>query len=269
MSAEPAAPESVPEPRDLLDFTGRVAVVTGAGGGVGAGIALRFARAGADVAVHFRSNEEGAREVAAGVREAGVRAVTVRADLSRADDAGRLMESAVRELGGLDVLVNNAGAYPLAALLDMTGDEWRAVLDANLTSTFLCTQAAGRLMRDRETGGAIVNIASIEGENPAPLHSHYNAAKGGVLMHTMAAANELAPHGVRVNAVSPGLIWREGIEEQWPEGVARWRAACPLERPGRPDDVADACLFLASPAARWITGINLRVDGGVMTNQIF
>ncbi|MFQ5747747.1 MAG: SDR family NAD(P)-dependent oxidoreductase [Gemmatimonadota bacterium] len=269
MSGGPPPEARIPEPRDLLDFRGQVVVVTGASGGVGAGIARRFASAGADVVVHFRSDADGAERIARAIHEAGCRAVTVRGDLTVAGGAERVVDAAVEELGGLDVLVNNAGAYPLAALLEMTDDEWRAVLDANLTSTFLCTRAAARCMRDRGTGGAIVNIASIEGRNPAPLHAHYNAAKGGVLMLTKAAANELAPHGVRVNSVSPGLIGREGIEAQWPEGVDRWRRACPLERLGRPDDVADACLFLASPAARWITGADLRVDGGVMTSQIF
>ncbi|MDX1577627.1 MAG: SDR family oxidoreductase, partial [Gemmatimonadota bacterium] len=99
--------------------------------------------------------------------------------------------------------------------------------------------------------------------------SHYNASKAGVLMHTRAAAGELGPRGIRVNAVSPGLIRRPGIEEQWPEGVERWRAACPLERMGEPGDVADACLFLASDAARWITGANLVVDGGTLTGPAF
>jgi NAD(P)-dependent dehydrogenase (short-subunit alcohol dehydrogenase family) len=143
------------------------------------------------------------------------------------------------------------------------------VVDASLKSVFLCTQAAARLMVERGIQGAIVNIASIEAESPEPDHSHYDAAKAGVLMHTRSAAFELAPHGIRVNAVSPGLIWQPGIEESWPEGVARWQAAAPLQRMGFSEDVADACLFLASPAARWITGVNLRVDGGVMVRPGF
>jgi NAD(P)-dependent dehydrogenase (short-subunit alcohol dehydrogenase family) len=156
----------------------------------------------------------------------------------------------------------------------MTDDEWDSVVDANLRSVFLCTQAAAHQMiaqgaDDAPNTRAIVNVATIEAVNPAPNHSHYDAAKGGVLMHTRASAFELAAHGIRVNAVSPGLIWREGIEESWPDGVERWLKAAPLTRLGMPDDVADACLFLASSAARWITGANLLVDGGVMTKQIF
>jgi NAD(P)-dependent dehydrogenase (short-subunit alcohol dehydrogenase family) len=151
----------------------------------------------------------------------------------------------------------------------MAEEEWDLVINSNLRSTFLCTQAAAKQMIAQGSGGAIVNIASIEGENPAPMHSHYSAAKGGVLIYTVAAAQELGAHAIRVNAVVPGLIWREGIEQAWPEGVARWQKAAPLKRLGLPSDVADACLFLTSQAARWITGASLRVDGGVMTHQTF
>src|SRR5258706_66112 len=125
------------------------------------------------------------------------------------------------------------------------------------------------IAKGKGASGVIVNITSIEAENPAPSHSHYNAAKGGALMFTRAAAAELGPHGIRVNAVAPGLMWSEDIEQNWPDGVARFRAAAPLGRLGMPEDVADACLFLASPAARWITGASLTVDGGVMAHQIF
>jgi glucose 1-dehydrogenase/3-oxoacyl-[acyl-carrier protein] reductase len=260
---------SPPTPQQLLDFTGRVVLVTGSGSGLGAGVAIRFAEAGADVAVHYRSSAAGAQATVARIAQLGRRAIALQADVARQAEVRRLIEASAQAFGRLDVLINNAGAYPSARLLDMSENEWDAVIDANLRSVFLCTQAAARQLIAQGQGGAIVNIASIEAENPAPMHSHYNAAKGGVLMHTMAAAHELGPAGIRVNAVSPGLIWAEGIEQRWPDGVARWQQAAPLTRLGQPDDVADACLFLASPAARWITGANLRVDGGVMTKQIF
>jgi NAD(P)-dependent dehydrogenase (short-subunit alcohol dehydrogenase family) len=199
----------------------------------------------------------------------GGKAITVRADVTRQAEAERLMAQSVEKLGGIDVLINNAGTYPVASLLEMTEEEWGQVLGANLGSAHFCTQAAARQMIRRGRGGAIVNIASIEAESPAPGHSHYNAAKAGLLMHTRAAAQELGRQGIRVNAVSPGLIWRDGLDQDWPDGVARYKKAVPLGRLGQPDDVADACLFLASPAARWITGANLVVDGGVMTNTVF
>jgi NAD(P)-dependent dehydrogenase (short-subunit alcohol dehydrogenase family) len=260
---------AAPAPRDLLDFTGRAVLVTGSGSGLGRGIAARFAEAGADVAVHYNRSADGAAEVVQAIEKSGGRAVALQTDVTDRAAVERLVAAAVEAFGRLDVLVNNAGVYPLASLLEMGEEDWDLVLDSNLRSVFLCTQMAARQMLAQGGGGAIVNIASIEGESPAPLHSHYNAAKGGVLMHTRAAAHELGRHGIRVNAVSPGLIWREGIEQAWPDGVERWKQAAPLTRLGLPEDVADACLFLASPAARWITGANLRVDGGVMARPSF
>jgi NAD(P)-dependent dehydrogenase (short-subunit alcohol dehydrogenase family) len=260
---------AIPLPQDLLDFSGKVVVVTGASSGLGAGIATRFAEAGAAVTVNHRSSESGAQAVVEAITAMGRRAVAVRADVSRPTDVEKLIAKTVDALGELDILINNVGAYPLSSLLEMTAQEWNLVLDANLRSVYLCTQAGARQMIKQGRGGAIVNIASIEGENPAPMHSHYSAAKAGVLMHTRAAAQELGPHDIRVNAVSPGLIWREGLDQDWPDGVTRYRRAAPLTRLGRPDDVADACLFLASAAARWITGANLVVDGGVMTSTVY
>ncbi len=280
MAGTPSIPPSetgVPAVHDLFDFTGQMVIVTGGGSGIGAGIALRFAEAGAMVVVHYHTSAQGAQEVVARIESMArhrqnrsqTSALAMEANLVEKDQADRLVAQAVSTFGRLDVLVNNAGIYPLDALVDMTEAAWDRVIDTNLRSVFVCTQAAARQMIAQGSPGAMVNIATIEAENPAPLHTHYNAAKAGVVMFTRSAAAELGQHQIRVNAVSPGLIWREGIEQQWPEGVSRWQAAVPLTRLGQPDDVADACLFLASPAARWITGANLVVDGGVMTHQIF
>ena len=185
------------------------------------------------------------------------------------DDVDAVIAGATEALGGIDVLVNNAGIYPVSSLADMTETEWQTVLAANLSSVHFCTQVVSRQLIKQKKGGAIVNVASIEALNPAPGHAHYTAAKAGVVMYTRTAAQELGRYSIRVNAVSPGLIWRGGIEKAWPEGVNGYLEAVPLGRLGRFDDVADACLFLASPAARWITGANLVVDGGVMTHRIF
>jgi NAD(P)-dependent dehydrogenase (short-subunit alcohol dehydrogenase family) len=255
--------------QESFGLAGKVAIVTGASRGIGAGIAVRFAEAGADVVVGYRTGEDEAADVARRIDAIGRRAVAVCADVTVKADVEKLVETALAELGGVDVLVNNAGAYPMATLLEMKEDEWDGMLAVNLRSTFLCTQAAAAAMIERGTRGSIVNIASIEADNPAPMHAHYCSAKAGVAMLTRAAAGELGCHGIRVNCVLPGLIWREGIEQAWPEGVERWKAAAPLERLGRPEDVANACLFFASDAAEWITGADLRVDGGVMTHQIF
>ena len=256
---------STPRVSELLDFAGRVVVVTGASRGIGRGIAERFDAAGASVAVHYRSGRDDADALAASMR----RAVAVGGDLREPEAVEALFASVENELGPADVLVNNAGTYPMHSILEAPPEAWQEVVDSNLRTTHLCTRVAARSMRERGTGGAIVNVASIEGLRPAPLHSHYNAAKGGVLMYTQSAALELGAHGIRVNAVSPGLIWREGIEHAWPEGVERFGKRAPLERLGRADDVADACLFLAGDGARWITGANLVVDGGVLAATAF
>jgi NAD(P)-dependent dehydrogenase (short-subunit alcohol dehydrogenase family) len=253
----------------LLDFRGKTALVTGAGSGIGAGIARRFAEAGARVVVHYRTSQAQAEAVASEINHSGGQALAVQADLMVEGDVTQLFEVAHTAFGRLDVLINNAGTYPLHSLLEMTAQQWDEVVSANLRSAFLCTQAFARQAIAAASGGAIVNITSIEAENPAPMHSHYNASKAGLLMLTRASAGELGAHGIRVNAVAPGLIWREGIEQAWPDGVQRYIQAAPLQRLGQPDDVADACLFLASPASRWITGASLTVDGGVMTHQVF
>jgi NAD(P)-dependent dehydrogenase (short-subunit alcohol dehydrogenase family) len=253
----------------LFDFSGRVAVITGGGSGLGAGVARRFAEAGAAVVVHFYTSMAGADALVREIAAVGGKAVAAGGDLTQRAGAELLLDAAVGAFGRVDVLVNNAGVYPESDLMEMTDEDWDRVVDANLRSTFLCTQAAARRMIGQGGGGAIVNVASIEGANPEPGHSHYAAAKAGVIAHARAAAQELAPHGIRVNTVSPGLIWRDGIERAWPDGVRRWHDRAPLARMGMPEDVADACLFLASPGARWITGVNLVVDGGVTTAPLF
>jgi NAD(P)-dependent dehydrogenase (short-subunit alcohol dehydrogenase family) len=246
----------------LLDLSRRVAVVTGAGRGIGAVTARRLAEAGAAVVVHYRSSRGDAEALAGSIERAGHRAIPVEASLHDPAGADTLMRSAVDAFGRLDILANNVGSYPAVTMGEMTLDEWRAVYESNVEATFRCTRAAAAHM-ERIGGGSIVNVASIAGLVPAPAQSHYSSAKAAVIAFTGSAAQELGP-GVRVNAVSPGLIAREGISDEWPDGVARWTSRAPLERLGTPEDVADACLFLASPASRWITGHNLVVDGGML-----
>jgi NAD(P)-dependent dehydrogenase (short-subunit alcohol dehydrogenase family) len=260
---------SIPSISSLLDFRDKTVLVTGAGSGIGAGIARRFAEAGAQVLVHYRTSQAQAEALANHITNSGGKALVVQADVTQESEVSRLFASAQAAFGRLDVLINNAGSYPLNSLLDMTAQQWDEVVHANLRSAFLCTQAFGKQAIAAGIDAAIVNITSIEAENPAPMHSHYNASKAGLLMLTRASASELGPHGIRVNAVAPGLMWREGIDQAWPDGVQRYTSAAPLQRLGQPEDVADACLFLASPAARWITGASLTVDGGVMTHQVY
>lgn len=251
-----------------LDIEGWTALVTGASQGIGAAIARRFAEAGASVAVHFRGNAAAAAGVVRAIAERGGRAAAFQAELSERAAVDALIARVVETFGSLDVAVNNAGSFPNRALLDMGEDEWREMYRSNVETAFLCLKAEARQMQ-ATGGGAIVNLASIAALCPGPEHAHYNSAKAAVLMLTRSAAQELGRYNIRVNAVSPGLIARPGIEQQWPDGVARWLARAPLGRLGEPEDVADACLFLASPAARWITGHNLVVDGGVMSAQTY
>jgi NAD(P)-dependent dehydrogenase (short-subunit alcohol dehydrogenase family) len=260
---------AVPSPQELLDFSGKTVVVTGAGAGLGRGVAARFAEAGAAVVVSYRESEAGARAVVEAIQAKRGRAIAVQADVARQAEVERLIAKSVKAFGGLDVLINNAGIYPVSPILEMTEEEWDRVVDANLRTVHLATQAAARQMIRQGRGGAIVNIASISALQPGAGHTHYNSAKAGVVMHTRTAALELGQHAIRVNAVSPGVIWSERIETDWPEGVARYLKVVPLGRLGMPDDVADACLFLASEGARWITGSNLVVDGGVLACNVY
>ncbi|MFJ6393634.1 SDR family NAD(P)-dependent oxidoreductase [Streptomyces sp. NPDC091972] len=239
---------------------GQVALVTGAGGGIGRGIALRFAEQGAAVALHCRTSGAAARETAARIEDSGARAVVLEADLRDEDGCRRLVREAAAWGGGLTALVNNAGVQPVQALPGMTAAQWRDVVDTNLTGVFACTQAAAELMGP---GGSVTHVASVEAGHPAPGHAHYAASKAAIVTHARSAALEYGPHGLRVNTVSPGLIDREGLAETWPDGVERWLRKAPLGRLGRPEDVADVCVFLASPLASWVTGHDLVVDGGV------
>ncbi|MFC0546062.1 SDR family NAD(P)-dependent oxidoreductase [Kutzneria chonburiensis] len=232
-----------------MSLHGKAALVTGATGGIGAGIAARLAAQGARVLAHYRTRPPDDPETLA-----------VQADLREPAEVQRLLDAAVERLGGLDIVVNNAGVQPVRPLSELTLADWREVFAGTLDTAFLVTKAAAELLGP---GGSIINIGSIEGTLPAVGHAHYASAKAALLMHTKAAALEYGPRGLRVNAVSPGLISRPGLDEAWPEGVASWREHAPLGRLGTPEDVGDACAFLASDLARWITGQNLVVDGGM------
>lgn len=246
-----------PSVAELLDLSGQEVLVTGASGHLGSAIARRLAEAGATVIVHANRNAGRARDLGGQLDRGRV----VVGDLTDPDVVAALFGDIQP-----DLVVNNAAIQPVTPLSQLGEADWRAVQQTNLDAVFSVTQAAARQWRAAGRPGAIVNIASIEGLDPATGHAHYASGKAGLLMFTRAAALEYGPDGIRVNAVSPGLIDREGLASEWPEGVGRWRERAPLGRLGVPNDVADAVLFLSSPAARWITGANLVVDGG-MTAQ--
>ncbi|MFE7130513.1 SDR family NAD(P)-dependent oxidoreductase [Streptomyces sp. NPDC057638] len=246
----------------LPDLSGQTVLVTGASGLIGRGIAERFALAGAAVVLHYHRDRESATRLSDELRARGHQVITEGADLTDETACAALVERAAVWSGRLTALVNNAGVQPVLGLASMTAAEWRHVLDTNLLGAFACTQAAARVM-GAKGGGTVTHIASIEGSQPARLHAHYCASKAALIMHARAAALEYGHLGIRVNTVSPGLIDRPGLSEQWPEGVRRWERSAPLVRRGRAEDIGDACVFLASGMARWVSGHDLVVDGGV------
>ena len=239
-------------PAELLDLTGKVIVVTGAGGGLGSGIVQRMRSAGATVVAVTRISP---------VTDPSLTVVTT--DLTTAGGPASVVKAAIAAHGRIDGVVNNAGIQPVVPFAEVDDEQWAEMIDTNLTATHRLTRAAARAMTE---GGSIVHIASIEAHHPTPVHGHYATSKAALVMHAKAAALAYGPQGIRVNSVSPGLVARPGIEEQWPEGVNRWKAAAPLGGLGTPQDIGDACVFLCSDLSRWITGIDLVVDGGVLTN---
>lgn len=243
-------------------LAGRTALVTGATGSIGAEIASVLAGAGAQVIAHCRDDPARLDALSDGIRARGGRCVAVAADLSVGEDIGALFDELDSRDLCADLVVNNAALQPVTAFDRMSVEEWRRLMAVNLDAAFQITRLAAERMAGAG-GGAVVNIASIEGQDPAPGHGHYSTSKAALTMLTRAAAQELGPTGIRVNAVSPGLIAHEGLADEWPEGVERWRSKAPLGRLGRPGDVAAAVLFLLSPAADWISGANLVVDGGM------
>jgi len=242
---------------------GTVALVTGGQQGIGRAIALALAREGADVALNYLDDPDGASGIAKEIREAGRRCVPVQGDVSRAADVAALVEAAERGLGPVDILINNAGTFPRSAFLDLSEAEWDRVHGVNLKGSFLVAQAVARRLVGRGARGAIVNLASSAAYRSSPRGVHYVASKAGVVGLTRAMALELAPHGIRVNAIAPGLTDtaqpRDGHSEAELHVMAR---QVPLGRMGRPEDVAAVVVFLASSEAQHITGQVIHVNGG-------
>ncbi|MBE3591209.1 MAG: 3-oxoacyl-ACP reductase FabG [Firmicutes bacterium] len=246
---------------DVIDLSGKVAVVTGAGQGIGRAIALEMARHGADVAV-LDLNLETAARTAEEVRAFGRKAVAVRADVTSAEDVEGAAETAVRQLGGLHVWVNNAGITRDATILKMSEEDFDLVLRVHMRGTFLGMRAAGARMRAQGQGGAIVNISSISGKVGNFGQVNYAGAKAGIVAMTKTAAREFARFGVRVNAIQPGWI-ETAMTAAVPEDVrAQAVAAIPLGRTGRPEEVARVAVFLASEYASYMTGAVVEVTGG-------
>lgn len=242
---------------------GKVVLVTGAQRGIGRAIALRFAAAGADVALNYLDDKTSAEAAAAEIRKLGRRAVALAADISKPDEARRLIGDAERALGPLDVLVNNAGIFPRAPFLELADEMWNAVLDTNLTSTFVCSQEAARRMVAAKRPGVIINTSSGAPYRGSLRATAYMASKLGIVGLTRGMARELAPHGIRVNVVAPGVtntaMPRLGNTE---EGLAALAKSNPSGRLAEPEDIADVVVFLATHDARFVVGQLIHVNGG-------
>lgn len=246
--------------------TGQVALITGASSGIGRATAEALARAGARVGVNYHKNQQGAALAVETIQAAGGEALAIHADVTQGDDVRAMVAAIRKKWGRLDVLVNNAGdLLARLTLADMTEEYWDQIMDLNLKSAFLCVQAVWEEMAARRSG-CIINVSSIAGRNGGGLGAAaYAAAKGGLLTYTKGLAKELAPHGIRVNGVAPGVI-ATPFHERYssPELMQRFVAAIPLGRAGTPEEVADVIVFLASPAARYLAGETVEVNGGML-----
>ena len=251
---------------------GQVALVTGASSGIGAAIAVALAAAGAAVGVNYASSPQRAAAVVAEIERGGGVAVALQADVSHEDQVEAVFRRLLSRFGRLDILVANDGIQSDAAFTDMTLDQWRAVLDVNLTGQFLCAREAirifdrqGRDPRRSAATGKIICMSSVHEVIPWAGHANYAASKGGVMLLMKSLAQEVASRGIRVNGIAPGAIQTEINRAAWetPEALQRLLALIPYGRIGRPADVASAAVWLASDASDYVTGTTLFVDGGM------
>lgn len=245
-------------------LTGKVAIVTGASKGIGAGIAKEMAAAGASVVVNYSSTKKGADEVVDAIKKNGGKAIALQADMAKKSEIERLFSEAMRAFGRIDILVNNAGIYEFAPLEEITEEHFHKHFNLNVLGLILASQQAARYF-GRE-GGSIINISSLASTKAPAATAVYSATKGAVDTVTKALANELGPRKIRVNAINPGVVITEGVQAAGIPGSDFEKQAVaqtPLGRTGLPADIAPAAVFLASSDSSWLTGETLVISGGL------
>ncbi|MBI3322256.1 MAG: 3-oxoacyl-ACP reductase FabG [Candidatus Omnitrophica bacterium] len=251
-------------PNNLFDLTGKTALVTGASRGLGQAMALALARAGADVALNARQADS-LKETAEEIRRLGRKAVVAAGDVSDEAAAKQVVEQAQRELGRIDVLINNAGVWEGSYLVRLNKEDWDRVVKVNLTGVYLMARAVGKVML-KQKSGKIINVASILGFKASPQSLAYAATKAGVIQMTRVMAVELGPAGITVNAIAPGFFDTDMTKRYQQEGsreaLEAYTARIPLRRRGKPEDLSGLVVFLASKAADHITGQTHVIDGG-------
>ncbi|MFC1956760.1 SDR family NAD(P)-dependent oxidoreductase [Chloroflexota bacterium] len=254
--------------KELFDFSGKVAIVTGGTMGIGLGCSRRLAEAGAALVIAARGVEKG-EEVTKELVDSGYKVAFVKCDVSQKAEVVNLVENTVKTFGRLDIMVNNAGIFPKTSVDDAETVTWDRVIDVNVKGAFYGCREAAQQMIKQGWGGSIINIASVSACQPQFALSAYDASKGGVWMLTRNLAVELAPYKIRVNSISPGMIKTEGASS--PDAIEYSRRRLyrvPLGRAGRPDEIGNVVLFLASPAASYMTGSDIIVDAGFTLTSI-
>ncbi len=246
-----------------MTLAGKVALVTGGSRGIGRAIALTLAEHGADVAINYAGNTAAAEEVKGAIESMGRKAILVQGSVADTDGVQTIVNQVVKELGRLDILINNAGITRDGLLMRMKEADWDAVLETNLKGVYNCSKAVMRTMM-KQKSGRIVNMASVVGEMGNAGQANYAAAKAGVIGFTKSLAKEVASRGITVNAVAPGFIATDMTSVLTDEQKAEMARTIPLGRAGQPQDVANAVLFLVSEEAAYITGQVLNVDGGMV-----
>ena len=238
----------------------KVAIVTGASGGIGKNIAHKFAKEGANIVINYFNSEQEANKTVKSIKEIGNEAIALKADISNEEEVKRLVNKTLEKFNKIDVLINNAGISERISYQEITGNKWDELMNVNLKGYFLCSKEVGEIMKKQESG-KIINISSVTGLRPRALGLHYNISKAGCIMLTKCFALALAPY-VQVNSIAPGFI-QAGMNQYRDETyLSRVKNETPLNRLGQPDDVAKACIFLSTEESSFITGQLIVVDGG-------